>query len=982
MKKKPLAHTIGLLTTAMLVPLSPAQAQEDSEQEIVSVIVTGSRIRSDVFSSSSPIDLLTSDQAAVQGLSDVASLLQSTTVAAGSAQVTSAMSSAFVSDGGVGTETISLRGLGANRTLVLLNGRRAGPAGTRGAVSAFDLNVLPLAMIERIEVLKDGASSIYGSDAVAGVVNIITKKDDGGSFDAYTSQPTKGGGEEARLSASWGQVTDFGNFRLAADYYKKSELAKGDRSYFKCGEQYIFDQETGNRADTIDPRTGSPWCNDLLWGHIWLYDYSGGVPSGAKAQYDYDNDLGNYIPGFDPEFMTAPPGWYPVAYDRTSDSVTNADHPFQDEASLQPEVERFTLYGEGEFELNDGITAYAEALFNRRKTYVNDYRQFWAYLYNEDFSFADPASGNPLSEGWRGAQWLSPTPITNIADDSIDVDYARAVAGIRGTMDFFNGTEWDWDLSAQYSKSAGEYSQDIIYDDAISDQNFLTESCVGTTTSVRGVPCIDIPYLDPQFLAGNFSPEIRDFIFGTETGKTDYRQWTLEGFLSGPVLSLPAGDMGMALGFQTRGDEILDVPGEVTLAQNAWGASSAGITKGKDHSKAVFAELNIPVLGGLPLVEDLTINVSGRYTDVNSYGSDSTYKLGLNWSLTDTVRVRASRGTSFRTPALFELFLADQTSFLAQRAVDPCNNWAVELSAGNISQRRADNCAADGVPSDYLAAGPSVTVITGGGYGRLEAETSETNTVGVIWQPNFTNLNVAVDYFDIRVDNEVDRLGASGIVRECYDSLFFPNDPLCDLFQRGTEGIPNLIDSVTDSYLNISRQINRGVDFSATWGSDLFGGNLILETQHTYQIKDSVALFEGNWENDNGQVGEPRWTGRFNTTYTHGDWTYFWGMKFIGSGTNEGHDNFDGNTTTYRGQPIRVVLHTDDIDYHTFSVSKDFPERNFQLRVGVENVFDERPPRVTTLNLGELDTEGNSAFYSQYDWTGRSIFLQFSMALN
>ena len=206
MKKKPLACAIGAALLSMSLPgASQTEAQEnptnaETESALTStaveldaesnsanlsgpiastveeVVVTGSRIRRDTFSSTSPIDVLSVDIAELQGVEDLAGLLQTATVASGSSQVTAASSTAFVQAGGTGAQTISLRGLGANRTLVLLNGRRAGPAGIRGQVSSFDLNTIPLSAVENVEILKDGASSVYGSDAVAGVVNIITDK--------------------------------------------------------------------------------------------------------------------------------------------------------------------------------------------------------------------------------------------------------------------------------------------------------------------------------------------------------------------------------------------------------------------------------------------------------------------------------------------------------------------------------------------------------------------------------------------------------------------------------------------------------------------------------------------------------------------------------------------------------------------------------------------------------------------------------------
>jgi len=269
------------LTAAVMTALFPsaavmAQDDDGAEEVIEEIVATGSRIRKDTFSSAAPMDVILTESAAARGISDVASLLQTSTIAAGAPQVTAAISAAGPNpvSGGLGTSTVSLRGLGANRTLVLLNGRRAGPSGVGGSVSSFDLNAIPLAAIERVEVLKDGASSIYGSDAVAGVVNIITKKTEGFSFDAFIAKTDESGGEQSRISGSWGKEFNRGYFRATVDYNKTEILQRRDRDFFNCEEDYTFDIDTGERADLIDPRTGSYLCDDLPWGHVWVYDYA------------------------------------------------------------------------------------------------------------------------------------------------------------------------------------------------------------------------------------------------------------------------------------------------------------------------------------------------------------------------------------------------------------------------------------------------------------------------------------------------------------------------------------------------------------------------------------------------------------------------------------------------------------------------------------------------------------------------------------
>ena len=227
MRKTPLALAVSIaLANGALLASSAVLAQDEDAADIIDeIITTGSRIRKDVFTSSAPMDVVDVESASIRGIASVGDLLRRNSAVAGSPQVTPALTAEYLQEGGLGINTLSLRGLGANRTLVLINGRRPGPAGIRGTVSAFDLNILPLATIERVEILKDGASSIYGSDAVAGVVNIITRKDDGATVDAFISQPSDSGGEESRLSATWGKTFDRGSFRVTGDYRKQQELA-------------------------------------------------------------------------------------------------------------------------------------------------------------------------------------------------------------------------------------------------------------------------------------------------------------------------------------------------------------------------------------------------------------------------------------------------------------------------------------------------------------------------------------------------------------------------------------------------------------------------------------------------------------------------------------------------------------------------------------------------------------------------------------
>ena len=978
LSRTPLALALGcVFANASYSAVAQEETTKAEEEKAERIVVLGSRIRTDGMDQGSPVEIISADIAVGQGITNLGELLRNSTVAAGSNQVTSAASTAFVTEGGTGTETIQLRGLGANRTLVLLNGRRAGPAGTRGQVSSFDLNVLPLSAIDRVEILKDGASSLYGSDAVAGVINIITKKGDESSINVALSQPMDSGGESRSIDATFGRTFSRGSFRVLADYKLQKELAKGQRDYFSCGQRYVFDPVTGERMDNIDPRTGTYHCNDLLWGHVWLYDYQGdggNVPAGAKAQYDYDGNLGQYIPGFavdpsNPDFMVTPPGWFPVAYDNASDAVTNADHPFQDLESLIPETELTTAYAQGDFEISDSMEAYAEILLNRRETTAKGYRQFWSYLYNEDF-FA----GSSLSQGWTGAQWLSPTPITDHSGSKITVDYRRFLAGLSGEIG-----DWYWDLTYQNSHSKGKYRNKVIYDDAISPYNFATGSCVGETTPVRGVNCIDVPWLDPQFLAGNISGEVRDFLFGEEEGDTVYKQQTVEFSITGDLFELPSGMMAGAFGASLQKDSIVDTPGEVTLASNAWGSSSAGITQGKSDTKAVYGEINVPLLNDMPFVQSLDLTASARYTDVSAYGSDTTYKVGVNWLIGNGVRFRASRGTSFRSPALYELYLNNQTSFASQRAIDPCINWGTGVAAGTTSDIVAANCAADGIPADYAGGAITATVFSGGGAGQLKAETSVAKTAGLVWIPELDghDFSMSVDYFDIKIDGEVTLLTAAQIVGNCYNSENFATEPLCDQFDRNATDLR--VETVRGGYLNIADQRNRGIDIAAAYSTDTEYGTLRVRYEHTVQLEAARQLFPNSEPIDRtGEFGQPENVGNLTVELQKDDWTFNWLARYVGSVSNYeryGQGTYR-NSTTVRGERVRLKLDADKVIYHTLSATRDFEDLGLTATLGVANVFDKEPPKVSS--VGGVSREGNSAFYSQYDWLGRRVFANLS----
>ncbi|MDQ1154116.1 TonB-dependent receptor domain-containing protein [Brevundimonas sp. SORGH_AS_0993] len=697
-RKALLATTVVAGLAVMAPSLAFAQAQsgqtqrqqkneEEEAAHVDEVVVTGSRIRRSEYSSTQPVQIITSEEATLEGLVDTTEILQGSTIANTATQINNYYTG-YVTTGGPGVNTISLRGLGANRTLVLLNGRRAGPAGARGTVGPTDLNVIPSSLIERVEILTDGASSIYGSDAIAGVVNIITKKNfDGGSANVYVSQPFKSGGEEYQANVNYGRTFDRGYFSIGADYYDRKALRFGDRESFSCPQLAAYwDPELNIRADVTDPATGQYKCTSTAAELVTLY-----VNGGAGGTIDYHPvpgapaggglrgcDLAGweqvrvFATGFGAcALPTARPANYTGTAAQWSDLLRNyyARSPLHssryNSRTAVSGVTRTSISAFGGFDLTPTTEVYGELLLNRRESNQDSWRQIWAAI---------PSAHPRVPAALRTVNGVAishvePTLLIDSKQEQ-QVDYYRGVAGIRGTLSVGRG--WDWDLTAQYSRSEAEYGSTFVYNDrflAATSFTTATQLAAGCNTArlttATACPTGGVDFFSPNVVAnGEMRQEDRDFLFGYETGRTVYEHKYVEGLISGEVFDLPAGPVGLALGFQLREESLDDLPGLQERTGNYWGQTAAGHTVGKDRINEAFAEIELPVLKNLPLFNNLSVNLSGRYSDYKSYGENSTYKVGLNWAITPEYRLRASKGTSFRAPALYELYLANQTGFL------------------------------------------------------------------------------------------------------------------------------------------------------------------------------------------------------------------------------------------------------------------------------------------------------------------------------
>ena len=997
MSGRSLRNTVlGSVAISALALTGTANAQEEVEEEIVEVVeeveearqervvITGSLIARDEFTSSSPIQIITAEVATLEGLVDTASLLQGSSIASGATQLNNTFQN-FVTNGGVGTQTIDLRGCGDTRTLVLIDGKRPGPSGTRGAVSAVDLNTIPQTAVGRIEILKDGASTIYGSDAICGVVNIITRDAvEGVELNVTATQPFEQGGAQYRFSGAAGfEAGDWGTFTATAEYRIFEELNNGDRSYFECPEPRTIDPDTGELLGRLDrsARPSGPFGCSNLYHDTVLELFSGErlipSPDGTTGATIF----GGSIPGYRPRIAPGSTTGTGFLADGTPFFEDILDAPFVDDGDIIPDNTNLSFFLTSDITLPAGITWDTEFLYNRRTTEFEGFRQFFPIV----GSATNPA-GNSPTFGYIGSTYsndlnslvrpVMPYP----SNGKVEVDYAFLSTSLSGG---FGGagllSNWGWKVDATHSISDATYENNQILISRSGDWNFdgVADTDGDGVPDLTGPPSVN--YLDPGFLNGSRIDELVAAVGGNEEGSTEYTQSTFTAVVNGPIFELPAGEVGIGLGIEHRILEIDDTPGELTQLGDVWGRSTAGPTRGENNVTEIFGEVIVPIFKGQPFAESLELTLSGRAFEYDVGGEDSIYKIGGNWQINPTLRVRSSFGTAYRAPALFELFLQEQTSFANQGAVDPCIEWG-QSTNDNI---RA-NCAADGIPADFIGGNTSALVVSSGGGDLLEPETSESFTAGFVFTPTFSDLSLALDYYEIQIEDEIAALGGATVTTGCYNAVVFPNQ-FCTLFTRNPAGAATnalAINEIFAPTLNINEQEQRGLDLEVRYERGFAFGDFTADMSVNWAFERSQQLFSpdqptGQVDNDfNGIVGFPSVVGDAQFRLDRGDFTYTYFVDYIGHQDSNRLFGADLNQPiTSFGQEVLRDVDTEAVFYHNASVRWEGDTWTFVG--GIRNIFNEEPPQISGSTITTVG--GNSSLNATgYDAIGRRAFVTVS----
>ena len=944
-----------------------AVAQADESTSVDDIVVIGSRIRRDNYNAPSPTQVVTREEATLQGFASTTEALQSTAVTGGTSQINNSYGG-YVTDGGPGANTIGLRGMSPSRTLVLLNGRRVSPAGSRGSVGAADLNVLPTAIIDRVEVLRDGASSVYGSDAVAGVVNIQTRRNfEGLTFEAQRNEPLEanGAGGSTRLSLTAGTRGDRWRAAGSIERYERDELTLRDREFTRC-------QTDGfrNGQDYIDPLTGQSKCYPITTtgsNGVTINTIGTGTTTGVAAPGAFGTTFNRWRPNS--AVTTGLVGFEGVGGGGNNLNVRDTFEDRMLNESLISPVDITTLYGEAGYDLHalGNAEIYGEALFNQRKSSQTGYRQL----------ALDYAKGSPLipanlqastafgDQGLNKGQNVGVRAFIGFGNDHSEqeVDFGRYVAGIKGD---FVLPEWRYDAYVSYSRSKSTYTSEQFLTDRLIESLDVVQTAPGQFQCAQlasNPGCVAAPVLNTQTIGGVLPQDWVDYVFRPVTGTTEFTEKVASIGIDGPLFSLPAGRVMGFFGTEWRESEIDDTPGLDSQLGNTYNFSTSAITRGSDSVKEVFGEIEAPILVDLPGVRELTLNGSFRYTDYDSYGDDTTYKIGVVYRPIDWITVRGTYGTSYRAPALFEQYVGATTGFLSNTN-DRCNNYG----APGVNPNRVANCTAEGLAGDFQSTNSVRVVTSGGADAGLEAETSTNMTLGLVLRPplpsSWGDLAFAVDYYEIEVENGVSRTGAGEILTRCYDSNpgdFAADTGFCRLVSR--DSADNSL-TVQDSYVNLATDNVKGLDYTVRYRKDVGPGTALFNLAITQYTEISSKLFADDpLEDYTGMVNNPEFTGTADVSYAWDKWRVRYGVEWI-----QGTDSY----AYYEEDPATSDYDLAVDDYWLHNASVQYASDGWTATVGVRNLFNEDPP---TVSSGVYNRVGNAPLYSGYDYLGRTAFV-------
>lgn len=958
----------------VMLPLAggaqPAAAQTDDEEQIEEIVVTGSRIPRAGFETLQPATVLDNEKMTLRGTIDIAAALNEQ--AGFAAPAISPVDGQNGDD--IGQSYVDFLGLGQQRTLTLVNGLRfpAGVSPTSVGGLSVDLNAIPENLVDRVETIAVGGAPIYGSDAIAGTVNIILKDD----FEGFEVFGQTGGSPEyndatrVRVGATWG--TNFadgrGNIALSGQFTKADGLKKTDRPASATGIGFESPADDNSPYDlelfddlTVAVDNLSPF--PLFFGDQFFFNIFGnGIPldindpDSPVTQFDANGNLVPFVPGG---------GTGSVIFQNGGDGLKLASL-----TSLFMDSERHNANVFFNYDVTDSVRFKAEAWYSKnRSTEIINQPTFNSPAFGglpgdgygdvnsgpipvlidnpflpeatrstieaalnvvQDFDedgLADPTidtdgDGEPDAVGfWRGG------PLIGVVGDnpnSTERETMRGVLGLEGDVTLGN-RDYNWETVFTYGRT-------VAYDRSLDIIQPHFEQAIQVTTDDDGNPvCVDPSGgCVPLNVVGMATPEMVDYVAQTVEDKIVIEQRVFQANIGGDVFDLPAGSVGAAAGFSYREESASFDPND--LAEAGFTRNTLVPIEGKFDSTEFYMETVVPLLGGdldTPLVESLEFEGAVRFVDNSVAGNDTTWTAGLRYRPVDDIEFRGNYTESIRAPSITELFTPKSTIFAF--ANDPCDERFI--GQGNVPAVRTANCEADGIvqPFQSFIVNASQQVSLSGNP-DLNSEIAESYTYGVILRPRFIEgLTASFDWFDIEITNAIESLTATDILRACYDSSAFPNEPACSLFDRDTEG---QIADVRTGFVNVGLVEFAGLQSVLSYGLSLGNlGDLDFSVSHLYTEQHLETPGSGNTLRLDGQVGESKDRVTATVTWSKGDWTVFNQVRYLSSVVFNNAD--EENTRNVPGLPSWTVFDS-SVNY---ALSDDV-----DLQLNIDNLFNRKAP--------------------------------------
>ncbi len=902
-----------------LLPTSVVAADGESIEE---VLVTGSRIARDEFSSASPLSSFDAEEMALSGVASIDEFLKDVPAFTGYQMGTSTNNGSDV-----GQKKLDMRGLGFNRTLVLINGRRM--IGDTYEDGAVDINFIPEAMIERVEVLKDGASTIYGSDALAGVVNFILKDD----FEGVQVKADYGEGWEdgqARnhgFSILAGVAGDKGNMVMSLSYANQDEMYQDERDFAK-GALYSVRQPDGSFALE-----------------------AGGSSNSRKVRHP---TLGNRIIDAD------------TGLDRAFGNDDLYDYGSVN-ALITPN-ERWQFGALGKIEISDSVEGYFEGLYTRRTSHQR---------LAPDASFAVRSDfGTPNN----GDQWNDFVPANNPFNPyGVDVrvnrrfvesggrifqqtsDSYRLVAGLSG--DAFND-KITWDASYTYAETE-------TLDETLNYGRFDNwATAVDPVACAADAACAAVGVLNPFSDFGGITGGQMDYL--TTGSLKDQYMGKLEMFalnVSGELFEMSGGTAGWAVGYEHRRETGSYSPDEF---------SASGLTTGgaSDPLEGGFAVDEFYAEAYLPITEDLQVDASFRHSDYDtSAGQSTTYKVGANWQVIDDLRIRATYATGFRAPNIAELNKGEQTDFPI--AISLCEFGDIALAEGIISQTVYDNCTAMGVdttPSgEWGFAFQSLVTASAPVPGvdpDLEPEESKSLNFGFVYAPEwFEGFQASVDYWKIEVDDLIEVPDFNDLYQACMNSVGL-SSPACGTFVAAGATGPHdasytgWAPLTTDAEVKLGNQgtlETSGFDFDV-----VYNGTIDNDYINGYRLSWTATKQE-SYERESPLIGKQELVGTATGSAVFPEWRMQFGVALFGENWSLNYKArfIDETEDRLRHPLLSADAKAEDIMYH--DLAGNYTWNNVTFSAGINNLTDEEPPYFHS--AFNANTEPGT-----YDVVGRRFF--------